>query len=232
MRKFFLLSAVLLFFSCADNDANVTNVTAFTVFDFKTEDSKPEVRLSVFAEALSPVERGQSITIINNDTGLSWKSKNLRKVSESSKKKWTGFDSFVVPSNMVLPQGAYTFYYEDYAENTFESSFRVSYNSAFLDYKASDFPEKLSVIKTEKYVLYNANGETVYYGDKKKNWSSLETASAEYTSAVTGRICWYLPSGGSIIMLPPVEFKRTVSQSKATASPVDEDYEDDDEFDD
>ena len=227
MRKVLFALAAFLFFSCADNDAHVAGVTAFTVFDYKTENSPPEVRLSVFAEALSPLERGDSITIINNDTGLSWKSKNLRKGAETSKKKWTGFDSFVVPSDFVLPQGEYTFYYEDYAENTWESSFRLSYNSAFLKYTAADFPEKVSVLKIEKYVLYNSEGNIVYYGDKKKNWTSLENAFTEYGSAVSGRICWYLPSSYTIIMLPPVEFKKAVSQADAETSSDDQSYDED-----
>lgn len=214
MKPLFFAAVFLsLLMSCADNDAHVSNVTAVTVFDFSDESSAPSVRLSVFAEALSPVNRGSSILIRNEETGLSWKARELQKASDGSKKSWTGFSSFEVPKNFKLPSGSYSFVYEDYAENTWESSFKVNYNEDFINFRSSDFPEKISVSRVEKYILYNEKGDIIFYGDRKKEWNDLARAARDYKTARSGRICYYIPSTSVMVLMPAVSLNEKQAEN-------------------
>ncbi len=210
MKKFsvFILILVSLFLiSCADNDAHVTNITAITVFDFNDTESPAKVRLSVFAEALSPVNRGSFIAITNEQTGLSWKADTLHK-AKGGTRSWTGYPCFAAPEGMNIPQGAYHFAYEDYAENSWESMFKVSYNESFLTLLSSEFPAKIKSSYLEKFVLFNEKGNLIYYGDKKDSWTDLNSAAKDYSAADVGRLCYYISSSNTMILMPPQKFER------------------------
>ena len=77
MSSFPRVLAVVLFsfflFSCSNGDPSVSSSSYKLIYDFKDEDSLPDISLSVFVSVESDETRGESLRIVNEKSGLEWK---------------------------------------------------------------------------------------------------------------------------------------------------------------
>jgi hypothetical protein len=170
--------------------------------EFKDEVSYPSVRLALFAEASSDVQRAKNLRVVSRETGLSWNCTDLIKFSEGNKKNWAGSSSIVPAENEMIPEGAYSVIYTDCADAVWEGAFSVRYDRELLTKKAGEFPECIKVSKSEKAAVYDENGVLKYFGEKKKTWTTIEKVRADIKDAASFRICYYL-SGENIMILMP-----------------------------
>lgn len=205
-HKVFLYTVIFFAFvictSCSDNSPSVASIQAVTIMEFKDEVSLPSVRLALFAEASSDVQRAKKLRVVSRETGLSWNCTDLIKFSEGNKKNWTGSSSIVPAENEMIPEGAYSVIYTDCADAVWEGAFSVRYDRELLTKKAREFPECIKVSKSEKAAVYDENGVLKYFGEKKKTWTTIEKVRADIKDAASFRICYYL-SGENIMILMP-----------------------------
>lgn len=205
-KAFLFVSLIFPFmaviFSCADASPKVTSVSAFSIIEFNDEENFPEYRFSVFTEVSSAVQRASSITVENEETGLSWKADCLRKATDGSKKQWAGYGNFCAPKGRKVPVGKYLLTYTDFAGEQWEGSFKISYSEDFLNSRAGDFPDAIKVSKVERIVLYDSNGDLLFYGDLKKEWADKAKLLSEYPDAVTARNFYYISSMNTVVVMP------------------------------
>lgn len=212
MRRNAVLVAFMLvgalFVSCADSVPQLQSVTPVVVFDFS--DGAPSMRLSVFAEVSSDVQRVKEVRAIHKDSGLVWICREPQKFSANNAgRKWAGCTNFVAASGSYIPQGEYTLWYEDAAERETEDSFSVFYPENLLSCKAESIPEAFTESYKQYIALYNSDGVLIFYGERKREWKTLGDVTKKYAAAVTFRVCYELNGGTVECLMPAVELSET-----------------------
>ncbi len=173
-----------------------------TIVDFKNEESLPSLRLSLFTETSSDVQRAKKIRAVSNETGLSWMCSDLVKFNEGSKKSWAGYANIVPAEGSLIPEGNWSVYYTDCAEESWEGTFTVKYNADYLQKHAGDFPDCINSSNTEKIAVYSAEGKLIYFGEKKKTWTDISKVKNDIKAAVKYRICYFISTENVMILMP------------------------------
>ena len=178
--RFFIIAGIAsLFFlppvivSCADTSPQITVISPVVVFDFDSEDSKPQVRFSVFAENNNDVRRCHDIVAAHPDSGLEWHIDDPMRMNYRNK-RLAGWSNIQMPDGQPLPTGRWTYNYNDLAGNSVTINFVMYYNTEFLDSKPSDYPGIIKGSKFEYCAVYDRFNNLIYFGEKKRSWNDLE----------------------------------------------------------
>ena len=129
--KICLCAFSVLFFACSDSVPQLSSVDSVVIFDFSDSKSRPEMRLSVFAETTNEIQRAESIKAVHESSDLMWVCNSPRKISGADNKTWAGYTNFVPAYGTALPVGQYTLYYTDATANECIGNFTVSYQADF-----------------------------------------------------------------------------------------------------
>ena len=206
-RAYFLLIAAAAFFvSCSDSLPSLNAVNAVIVFDYEKENESPSMRLGVYAETESAVQRIKNIRVSHNSSGLEWNCSEPVKFSDGDKKNWAGYGNFVAQEGSLIPQGDYTIYYEDYAGEKTENHVYLGYPLSVPQSKSSDIPDSIKAENGkkiyEKLAVYDKEKKLIYFGDRKKTWKKDSGIINDLGTAETYRKC-YFSNGGSVAYLLP-----------------------------
>lgn len=204
-RLFLTLFFSLVFFSCADNEADVVSATGTMIFDFKDEESSPESRLAVFLQVTNDVQRTDNFTISHEKSGYLW---NIAKpgIFTGLNKKYAFSLNLTAPLGSKIPQGAYSVKYFDAAGKDDETVFSVNYDEKLLKSNAKDFKELLTNPQ-ENVAVYDDSGELLFMGKAKNNWKTNADILKDYRIAWTKRICYVTPGNTIICMMPEEKLK-------------------------
>lgn len=201
----FLLATAIFFSSCANDDPESTLVEHKIIYDFKDEESSPEVRLSVFVALESKIQMGSSMKLVNEESGLEWNcsSTNLDKI-ELKDMKWVGSTKFVPVKNEMFPSGSYRVVYEDLAERECESSFELKYSENIAELKSTDIPTAIKSSISKKIAVYSNEDVLLYFGEEPANWTSSDAIIMDYKNAFSTRVCYTLSNNTVYCFMPLV----------------------------
>lgn len=190
------------FLSCSDTNPKLSTVNPCVIFEFSDFETEPNVRLSVFANTESDIQRVAEIRALNEETGLEWICLNPRKIIDSNQKNWVGYSKFIAPYGENFPSGKYIFYYEDLSGSEYETNFSLNLDDSYFSSKAEDYPNLIKVSKRKKIAIYNETNALAYYGDFRKSWNSEDDAVKDFPDAISYRIC-YVTSDNKICFVMP-----------------------------
>lgn len=217
-----VLAAILLsffLFSCSSEDPSVSSSSYKLIYDFKDEESLPDVSLSVFVAVESDETRGESLRIINEKSGLEWKCSGaeLRKIEANEDNKWVGYTNFRPAKDSSFPKGLYSVCYEDKSELEAESSFRLLYPDELAGAKSSDFPQIFTVPSVKKIAIYSNEDELLFFGEEPHTWENNENILMELKTAWCKRVCYCINGNSVLCLMPPVELgnKNYIKENKS-----------------
>lgn len=206
-----LFSFVSLFLSCSDSTPTINSVVSSVIFQFDDETSFPATRISLFAST-NEIQRVEQMRAINETTGLVWNIAAPRKFQSKDNVSWTGYTNLVPASGSSIPMGRYDLFYTDSAERECDANFYISYPKDYIEKKASDFPGAIQSTYTTNVALYTVDGSLLFYGKKKKTWSTNEMILKDYMLADTMRICYGVSNDSVIIMMPRNKIRQDVEK--------------------
>lgn len=198
-----LLLILGLFFggSCSNVEPSISGITSTVVFDYESMDKTPQVRLSLFVEA-SDLQRMEKLTALNEETGYQWTISQPRKFSGKNNRTYAGYTNLVAPKNEFIPQGRYSITYTDAQEKICSTYTFVSYDNEFYKAKGSKFPLNIRGSYSEKIALYNKDGNLIYFGNLKPDWSDSKIIVRDQTDATVKRICYTMNNNAVCVMMP------------------------------
>lgn len=194
------------FLSCSDSNPKLSTVNPCIIFEFSDFENAPNVRLSVFANAESDIQRVGEIRAINEETGLEWICLNPRKITDSNKKNWVGYSKFIAPYGENFPSGKYIFYYEDLSGREYEANFSLNLDDSYFSSNAQNYPDLIKVSKTKRIAIYSETNSLSYYGEYKKSWLSDKDILKDYPDAISYRICYVTSDNKICFVMPFVNF--------------------------
>lgn len=197
---FSFLFISLSFFSCADNEADVVQASGTMIFDFKDNESLPDVRLAVFLQVTNDVQRTESFTISHEKSGYFWNVSNPG-IFTGMNKKYAFSLNLTAPEGSEIPKGTYRVKYFDAAGKDDEISFSVNYDEKLLKSNAQNFRDTLTN-SNENLALYDDSGELLFMGKAKNTWKSNDAILKDYRVAKTKRLCYVTPGNAVICMMP------------------------------
>lgn len=200
---FTILLLTLFFNGCANSVPSITSVRSILICDFKSESENPNVRLSVFTETDSDLQRVQSLRVENRETGYEWQIFTPLRF-ESKNIKWAGYSNLSYPEKTEIPSGTYDVFFTDAKGETDKSSFNLSYDTNIYKSHISDFPKILGENYQEIVAVYDKDGVLIYFDDRKENWKTNEDISKEIGDANFLQIC-FMNSSKTILCLFPKE---------------------------
>lgn len=210
---FFYIAVPLIFFSaCSSNENSILSINPSVVFEYETQDSKPNLSLSVFIQTEGKAQRAESLKISSKQNSLYWIVQNSI-IFENAGKNWLGYTSLKIPEGFSLENGIYTVTYTDALGEEFLGSFSLSYRKEILESDVSSIREKAGVPLSENYVLFDEDMNMLYYGAKKTSWKDANDMIKEYKSAFYLRKMLSTVSG-SLVFVTPVENLRGEEKEK------------------
>ena len=199
------------FFSCSDTEADVSSAFGTAVFDFKDNESAPELRLAVFLQLSSEAQRTDSFTVSNEESGYSWEVSNPG-IFNGINREYAYSINLNPPHDGEIPQGSYSVTYYDAAEGKDEARFSVNYKKELVTSTAQTFLEFLQN-PNENIAIYDSSGELLFMGKAKPAWKENGEILRDYKLAESKRICYVTP-GNAVICLMPEEKLREDSNEQ------------------
>ena len=206
--KRFVLSFTLFFFSlfilisCHDEKPSIGAVVYNIIVEYNSSDDKPEVRLSVFAETFSDVNRNHSVTLVNEESGMEWTCNKPSKLQDDTKKSWIGYTNFKFPSNGFFQKGTYIFRYKDLKERDCESKFLLDFDEDLFNLSMNELLEKLPSDSKNKCVIYNDSNNMIFYGTKNGRWKLKSEILDDYEDFYSLRDVYFLPQNNMLFIMP------------------------------
>lgn len=201
----FLSVLPIVFFSCAVDDAEIATASASIVLDYKDDENPPDVRLAFFIQTKSAVQRSESFSAENLNSGYFW---NVRspEMFESGNRQYVFSTELKAPEGDKIPKGSYKIVYNDAAGSDSEFTLQVNYNDALLEKKSSEIQNFIQG-KIENIAIYDEMNELIYFGKRKNSWTSNRAIQNEYKVASSSRVCFSTPSNSVICLMPEESLK-------------------------
>ncbi|MDY2843020.1 MAG: hypothetical protein SOT81_03430 [Treponema sp.] len=196
-----ILSCISLF-SCAVDEAEISTASGSLILDYENDESVPDSRLAVFIQTKNSVQRTDSFSAENLDSGYIW---NVPSPSlfETDTRQFAYSTNLKAPDGENIPKGIYKIVYNDAAGNSDEFSLKIDYDDKLLEQKASEIAGLISG-KTENLAVYDEADELIYFGRRKSGWTSNAAILNEYKIASYTRVCYSTPSNSVICFMPAV----------------------------
>jgi len=164
----------------------------------------PTMRLSAFVQTAADERRVDFVRLVHDSSGLEWKCSSPRKIAENDASVWAGYTNFVPATGELIPQGQYSFYYNDMAGEESRTRFTIVYPETLPKTPANLFLSTFSS-RDEIMAVYDKDDTLIYFGKRKENWTSNNEIKSTYGLAEKIRICYKMNGGGVICMMPPQE---------------------------
>ena len=204
-RQFiFLLILVLttVICACSNNVPELGNARLSVVFDYDSNDSLPQARLSVFVEAVSNPRRFDTITVSSNQNEYVWEASDLILAADESK-NYCGVTNFVMPANQKIPSGEYTILFRQSDDEEKEIKRILSYDKSLYETKGEDVPQVMKKFySTRMLTIYDASKKIIYYGPRSAELSDARGIWNNYRDASEFQESWVNQSGTIICNLP------------------------------
>jgi len=200
--SFFSFLIILLFASCQQTLPELTQSNYSVIFDFKSEESLPKARLSVFMESSSDIRRYNHIQVSSQEAELTWYIDEISRVT-SNGVEWAGNTNLVVPESQEIPQGIYEIVYFNLDDKSDKEYIDVSYDTKIYSLTGDqiiNYMKNKSAIS--EIVIYDADGNILYYGNKTSEFSNVRGIWNTYSNAETYQDIISLPGHYTICILP------------------------------
>lgn len=208
-KTFFLIFSFVvlpLFFSCAVDDAEISTASASLILEYSDEENPPETRLAVFVQTKNAVQRTDSFSAENLDSGYVW-TVSSPEMFESNGKQYAYSTRLKAPDGEKIPKGSYKIVYYDAAGNSSEFVVQLSYDDSLLEKKSSEIQNSING-RIENLAVYDEMNELVFFGKRKNSWTSNRAIQNEYKIAASSRVCFSSPSNSVICFMPEEYFEK------------------------
>lgn len=204
-RQFIILLILVLttvICACSNNVPELGNARLSVVFDYDSNDSLPQARLSVFVEAVSNPRRFDTITVSSNQNEYVWEASDLILAADESK-NYCGVTNFVMPANQKIPSGEYTILFRQSDDEEKEIKRILSYDKSLYETKGEDVPQVMKKFySTRMLTIYDASKKIIYYGPRSAELSDARGIWNNYRDASEFQESWVNQSGTIICNLP------------------------------
>lgn len=204
-RQFIILLILVLttvICACSNNVPELGNARLSVVFDYDSNDSLPQARLSVFVEAVSNPRRFDTITVSSNQNEYIWEASDLILAADESK-NYCGVTNFVMPANQKIPSGEYTILFRQSDDEEKEIKRILSYDKSLYETKGEDVPQVMKKFySTRMLTIYDASKKIIYYGPRSAELSDARGIWNNYRDASEFQESWVNQSGTIICNLP------------------------------
>ncbi len=206
--SFQLLISLILFLclSCSNANPDITTVTGSVIFDYADSESAPSVRMAVFAQNTSEVQRVDLIEARHSETNLVWRVSQPR-IFTGSSKNFAGYTNLLPREGQNIPQGKYEFLYVDAAGNEDTGTFTIEYSEDLLTSTSGQVKGIIHRPLTENLAIYDETGTLIFFNKKKKNWKNNNDISHALRNAYTVRQCLFTADQKIICLMPPQSLK-------------------------
>lgn len=184
-----ILLSLLFFFSCADTTPVILSVHYSLVYDYASETSEPQKRLSVFVSPDTESTRFSELLIQHMESNMSWSIKNPTIITSGSK-EFIGCPNLMPNIDGDFPLGEYKLIYTDVASRSVESKFTLKPIPSFeknpptaSNYKSIVEKKIAKEFIFDRVALYDENDELIYYGGQKRDLLKLEEIRKNYPDA-------------------------------------------------
>ena len=192
---------IFSFISCSQNVPEITHVDYSVVFSYHDEESKPDVRLSLFVKNLNDVRRCERIKVHSVSSDYIWNTDNIKNISYGDS-SWSGNVNFVVPELEKIPSGRYEISYINSDESNDDFYLDLIYDQSLYEKKLSDIPEYMSDKAVLNVAIYNSDGVLLFFGEKSENLDSGGDILNSYNNAVSYQDVWITNDKTVICILP------------------------------
>lgn len=200
------LCLIFSFFSCADDEAEISNATESLILEYPDFENFPEARLAVFIQTNNAAQRTESFSAESLDYGYVW-NVSSPEIFESDGNQFVYCTELKPPDGERVPEGNYKIIYNDAAGNSSEAIVQLDYDENLLGKKSSEIADFISE-KVENIALYDEMKELIYFGKRKNSWNSNSVMLKEYKNAFSMRVCYSNPSNSLICFMPEEFFDR------------------------
>jgi hypothetical protein len=208
---FLCLIQVILYFSCTDSTPEIARVYYSLIYDFTDESLPPQVRMSVFIEALSDSRRIKDISLYLKDADYLWTIQNPLVIKDTDK-QYFGHHDIVFPPNTEILEGRYEARFNDLAMREASAFFRIEKIPSLKELKTSSlnvsgfrskkFAAECSV---EQITVYDILANVLYTGKRTIEIDTDEKLLGMFPSAVSYRLFYKNQDNTTVIILPEVQ---------------------------
>ncbi|MCQ2591558.1 MAG: hypothetical protein MJ188_02135 [Treponema sp.] len=190
------------FLSCTQVVPEVKSATATIIFEYKSLDSLPTARFSVFVESNSDAHRYETMKVTSNSTNYVWELNEVIKI-QNSNRMFAGNTNMIVPEGEKIPFGEYHFVYTNADGEKVETNLNFNYDSAFYTTKASEIPAFMKTKFGKKYIaIYDNENKLLFYGERTDNLSDTRKIWNKYKTAHHFNEVWTLQNSSVMCILP------------------------------
>ncbi|NLM00623.1 MAG: hypothetical protein GX220_04110 [Treponema sp.] len=219
--SFFILSIfTYLLLSCSDTTPSIITVHPALIYEYSAINSKPVERLSVFVQPNTEVERFLKMEIENLNTGFTWTIYEPD-IIESGTRSFVGSPVLMPYEKQEFPFGEYKLTYTDVASRSVVKKFILKKPASFeknpihkLAYKDIDSKKVAKDFIFDRVVLYDENGEIIFYGGQKREFLIIEEVRKYYPEARVMRKYRMVNDNSCGILLAPIYLPEYINKDE------------------
>lgn len=205
---FLFIGALIIFSACSQNLPEVRSGNCGLIAEYKTLDSYPKIKLSVFVQSESEIRRYESLNVKAVTSDYSWTVTDLIKNTEN-KKSFVGYNNFVMPDSVKFPTGAYNITVKTLDDEEDDLSLSLNYDTSIYKLKGSKVTEYIKNKSFRKKIAaYTEDGYLVFYGQLNGDNSTLERLANNYSEAVYYNEVYVGPGSTITFIMPQQTFER------------------------
>ncbi len=198
---FAVLTASLTFINCSQTSPEITDVNHCLIFEYKDEVSKPDVRLSVFVDSNSNVNRYDRIKINCLQNKYIWDTKDLILIKETDNEA-VGYNNFVLPAGQSFINGNYEVILFNADQKETKLGFNVQIDPSFYNYSAKQIRNEISKLSVIKQIsIYNKQKQLIYYGENT-DFNNSRDIWVRFNDAAYYYDMWLTKNKNLMIILP------------------------------
>ena len=193
-------AVLMLFLSCNDSPPHIQDARFRAVFDFKSHTEPPEMSVMLFVHPDTDASLVSKIILTHAQSGYSW-SITEPVILKEAQSEWAG-SAHIVNVPAVFAQGDYYVRYIDAAERESGMALTLVYPPQLVAGTAASALENVPLSSVRQVALYDTEDRLIYYGERRRQWTTGQSVTADYPAARSYRDCYVSPSA---ILLMPLE---------------------------
>lgn len=181
----------MFFLSCAQNVPDINSANYKVIFEYESENSFPNSRMSIFVESESDCRRFEKFVATSLENGFKWNLEDLIKFQDKDGNYFCGHTSLVMPEGMYFPEGIYNVEFFDFNGESDFFEIEVFYDVQIFEIPENSFEDFIKEKNAVQNIsIFDSKGEMIYFGEKNEELKDARSIYIKYRDAEYFRDVW------------------------------------------